>query len=219
MSDVTITVRGEHETRIAPEEARARLTVRTEGPDRAEVVERAADASEMLRAALTARQDAGEVREWSTGRLTVRSERPWNPEGAQLPFVHHATLDVTAIFSDLDALSGWLGEVSDHEAVQIGDIEWLLTRATTTAVEAQVADEAVRVALSRATAYAAAIGRGEVTPVEIADVGLLRGGEASAAPAPRMLKAAYAMDAAPAFALEPADIVVSATVEARFVAR
>ncbi len=40
MSEVVITVRGEHETRLAPEEAVVHLSVRTEGPERGEVVER-----------------------------------------------------------------------------------------------------------------------------------------------------------------------------------
>lgn len=42
MSEVTITVRGDHETRIAPEEAVARLSIRAEGPERGAVVERIA---------------------------------------------------------------------------------------------------------------------------------------------------------------------------------
>ena len=40
MSDVVITVRGEHEARIAPERAIAHLTVRAEGHERGVVVER-----------------------------------------------------------------------------------------------------------------------------------------------------------------------------------
>ena len=52
MRDVIITVRGEHETRVAPEEAVARLTIRTEGGERTDVMGRATDAASMLRAAL-----------------------------------------------------------------------------------------------------------------------------------------------------------------------
>jgi uncharacterized protein YggE len=219
MSDVTITVRGEHETRVAPEEALVHLAVRTDGPDRADVMARATDAASNLRAALTAREAGGEVREWSTGRLMVRSERPWNADGAQLPLVHHASLEMSASFASLDAVSGWLSEIAEQEAVHIGDVEWLLTPATATATEAQVAAEAVRVAISRATAYAAAIGRAEITPIEIADVGLLRGGEQPSTPAPRMMRASFAADAPASLTLEPADIVVSAAVEARFTAR
>lgn len=221
MRDVIITVRGEHQTRVAPEEAVARLTIRTEGEERADVMGRATDAAGILRTALTARQDAGEIREWSTGRLTVRSERPWNSEGKQLPLVHHAALDVSATFADLDALSGWLGEVAELDAIHVDGVQWMLTDATRTAVEADVAAQAVRVAMTRATAYAAALGLAEVTAVEVADVGLLGGGTATPAsgPSPRMMMAASSMDSAGSLELQPADIVVSAAVEARFSAR
>lgn len=218
MHDVIITVRGEHQTRIAPEEGVARLTVRTEGGERTDVLGRATDAASMLRAALTARHDAGEVREWSTGRLTVRSERPWNSEGKHLPLVHHASLEVSATFVDLDAFSGWLGEIAELDAVQLDGVQWMLTDATRAAVEADVAAQAVRVAMTRATAYAAALGLTDVTAVELADVGLLSGGAAAAAsgPSPRMLMAASPMDSGVSLELQPAQIVVSAAVEARF---
>ena len=69
-------------------------------------------------------------------------------------------------------------------------------------------------------------GSTSVTPLEIADLGLLTRGEpASGSPAPmviRAAKASFAMDAgggAPAVELQPEEIVVTAAVEARFVAR
>ena len=49
MSEVTITVRGEHETRVPPEEAVAHLSVRAEGPERGAVVERIAALAAPLR--------------------------------------------------------------------------------------------------------------------------------------------------------------------------
>ena len=75
--------------------------------------------------------------------------------------------------------------------------------------------------MTRATAYAAALGLAEVTAVEVADVGLLGDGSPAAAsgPSPRMMMAASPMDSASALELQPADIVVSAAVEARFSAR
>jgi len=84
-----------------------------------------------------------------------------------------------------------------------------------------VAAEAVGVAVDRATAYAAALGRGTVTPLEIADVGLLSTpGEQGSGPSPRMMNAAFSADAGGTeLRLQPDDIVVSAAVEARFNAR
>jgi len=217
MSDIVITVRGEHEERIAPEEGVIRLAVRAEGHERATTVARATEAASALRSALSAREEAAEIREWSSGRLTVWSDRPWNTEGRRLPLVHHASVEVTAAFSDLDALSAWAGEVASRDAIQVNGIDWRLSPATAREAEARVAARAVLVAVERATAYANALGRSEVVPVEVADAGLL--GRPDAPPAPRMMRAAMVADTGAGLDLRPADIVVSATVEARFTAR
>jgi uncharacterized protein YggE len=223
MSDVVITVRGEHETRIAPERAVAHLTIRAEGPERGAVVERMAALTEPVRDDLAARKSAGTVPEWTSQRVSVWSERPWNNEGKRLAPVHYATVDFSITFTDFTVLSWWAGEVAEREGAQLGWIEWLLTPETRASTERDVATQAVGVAVARAEAYAGALGLSNVTALEIADLGLLTRQEQSPAPAPRMMmaKAAYAADAggAPAVQLQPEDIVVSAAVEARFVAR
>ena len=223
MSDVVITVRGEHETRIAPERAIAHLTIRAEGPERGAVVERMAALTEPVRDDLTSRKTAGTVVEWTSQRVAVWSERPWNQEGKRLAPVHYASVDVSATFTDFAVLSWWAGEVVEREGVQFGWIDWQLSPETRAAVERDVATEAVRVAVIRADSYAAALGLEKVTPLEIADVGLLsRQNLPEAGPTPLMARAAFASDstgATPAVQLQPEDIVVSAGVEARFMAR
>ncbi|WP_341998614.1 SIMPL domain-containing protein [Microbacterium sp. LWH7-1.2] len=225
MSDVVITVRGEHETRIAPERAIAHLTIRAEGPERGAVVERMAALTEPVRDDLASRKSAGTVTEWTSQRVSVWSERPWNNEGRRLAPVHYATVDFSVTFTDFAVLSWWAGEVAEREGVQLGWIEWKLTPETKASVEREVATEAVGVAVTRATAYAAALGLSDVTAVELADVGLLaHPSTPEMAPAPRMLmaKASFASDAAgggPAVQLQPEDIVISAAVEGRFTAR
>lgn len=216
MSDVIITVRGEHETRIAPEEGVVHLSVRCDGPERGPVVERIAAIAAPLREELTARQTSGEVTEWSSQHASVWAERPWNNEGTQLPLVHHASVDVVATFTDFAALSWWVSAVAEREGVQIGGVTWQLTSATRRAVEAEVAAHAVQTAVSRATAYANAIGHAAVSPLEIADVGLL--GRPESDPGPRMMRA-MATDASPSLDLQPQLITVTAGVEARFAAR
>jgi len=223
MSDVVITVRGEHETRIAPERAIAHLTIRAEGPERGAVVERMAALTEPVRDDLVARKTAGTVPEWTSQRVSVWSERPWNNEGKRLAPVHYASVDFSVTFTDFAALSWWAGEVAERDGVQLGWIEWLLTPETRAQTEKNVATHAVGVAVARAEAYAGALGLSKVTALEIADVGLLTRQEQSPAPAPRMMmaKAAYAADAggAPAVQLQSDDIVISAAVESRFSAR
>lgn len=218
MSEVTITVRGEHEAVHAPEEAVAHVSVHSEGPERGAVVERIATLTAPIRDDLAARKDAGGLAEWTSGRASVWAERPWNADGKRLAVVHHATVGFTATFTDFPALSWWLSEVAERDGVQVGEITWRLTRATEAELEREVAATAVRVAVERATAYAQALGLTEVAPVEIADLGLL--GHDAPPPVLRMAKTSFDSAAAsPALDFRPDDITVSAAVEARFTAR
>jgi len=223
MSEVVITVRGDHEARVAPEEGVVRLSVRAEGPERGGVVERISALAEPLRTDLDARRQLGGVRDWSSQRVAVWANRPWNAEGKQLRLVHYASVEFSAVFTDFAALSWWVSDISERDGVQIDTVEWRLTRGTATQAEADVATEAVRVAVERASAYARAIGLSSVTPMEVADVGLLsRDDPGAPAPMARMLKAAsFAEDVGggPAVEFQPEDILVSAAVEARFMAR
>ena len=222
MSEVTISVRGEHETRVAPEEAVAHLSVRAEGPERGAVVERIAALAAPLRDDLATRKDAGGVSDWSSQRVSVWANRPWNNEGKQLALVHYASVEITATFTDFAALSWWISDVAERDGVQVDNVTWQLTPATAKATEAEVAAQAVKVAVDRATAYASAISLATLTPLEIADLGLLTDASAGPAPEPKMMRAMAmaSMDSggAPAVELQPEDIVVRAAVEARFTA-
>jgi uncharacterized protein YggE len=221
MSEVTITVRGEHETRIAPERATVRVSVRAEGPERTAVVEHAMRLAEPLRASITGRADAGTIVDWTSTQLSVRAERPWNNEGKRLAPVYYASIDFTATFAAASELSLWVTDVSPWEGIEVGWVNWHLTPATRTRIEREVAAQAVGVAVTRAETYARALGRNEVVPLEIADVGLISEGQQN--PVAPMMKsrgvAFAAADSAPAMDYEPEDIFISATVEARFVAR
>ncbi|QNA92464.1 MULTISPECIES: SIMPL domain-containing protein [unclassified Microbacterium] len=221
MSEVTITVRGEHEARVAPERATVRVSLRTEGAERQDVVSSVMQLAEPIRSSIAERAAGGVVIEWSSTQLGVRAERPWNSEGKRLAPVYHASVDFTATFAEASELSLWVTDVSASDGVEVGWVDWHLTAATRTRVEQEVAAEAVRVAAIRARAYAGAIGLKDIVPVEIADVGLISTGQPpQGAP---LMKArggvAFAADAAPAMEYEPQEIVLSATVEARFLAR
>lgn len=222
MSEVTVTVRGEHEARVAPERATIRVSVRAEGPERASVVDRVMRLTEPVRDSITVRKDAGSVVDWTSKRLSVRAERPWNNEGKRLAPVYYASIDLTATFAEASELSVWVSDVSPWDGVEVGGVHWHLTPETTARIEREVAAEAVGVAVARAQAYATALGLGDVAPVEIADAGLIA--PTPAAPFAGMAKsrgaALASADAGSAsMEYEPDEIVISATVEARFVAR
>ncbi|WP_309129329.1 SIMPL domain-containing protein [Microbacterium sp.] len=218
MSDVIITVRGEHELRVAPERATISLSVETDGPDRDSVVSGALSLAAPVRESIVQRHDSGTVAEWSSRSIDVRADRPWNSEGKQLDPVYRAAVRFTATFSDVSDMSLWVTEISAWEGVQIGGVDWHLTPQTERAVEREVATQAVGVAVTRAGAYAEALGLHEVTPLEIADRGLI---SATASPVQEkaLRTAAFDMAGSAPMEFEGEDIVVSATVEARFSAR
>lgn len=215
MSDVTITVRGDHEERIAAEIGIVRATVRAEGRERAAVVEQLAGISHPIRTDLDARRDAGALQRWTSSRANVWTERPWAPDGARLAPVHHATVELTATFTDPAALSAWVDEVAVREGTQVDSVTWELSDETASAARDRVAAAAVRDAVDRAAAYASALGLDTVTPTAIADTGLLTNESAGASP--KMMRA-MAADAT-GVDLRPEDVVVSASVDARFTAR
>ena len=100
MSDVIITVRGESQTRVAPERAVAHVSAAADGAERGAVVERIAALAEPVRADLAARKAAGGIADWSSQRVSVWADRPWNSDGRQLDPVHHASVELTATFTD-----------------------------------------------------------------------------------------------------------------------
>lgn len=221
MSEVTVTVRGEHEVRVAPERATIRVSVRAEGPERTAVVDEAMRLTEPVRDSITERKEAGSVVEWTSKRLSVRAERPWNNEGKRLAPVYYASIDLTATFVEASELSIWVSEVSAWDGVEVGWVDWHLTPETRARLERAVAAQSVEVAVTRARAYASALGLNEVAPLEIADAGLISQGQQapSATMAMYARGAAMAADSLPAMEYEPEEIVVSATVEGRFLAR
>ncbi|MEJ1089927.1 SIMPL domain-containing protein [Microbacterium sp. Mu-80] len=216
MSEVIITVRGEHELRIAPERATLHLSVALDGPDRADVVERALAVAAPVREGITAREQQGSITEWTSQRLSVYADRPWNTEGKRLAPVYRASVEFTATFADISEMSVWVTELSVIEGVTVGHVDWHLTPETEREVEREVATQAVGVAVSRARAYAEALGLTNVAPLEIADRGLISEGSAPMPKAAAMRGSAMMMEAAPAMEFQGEEITVSATVEGRF---
>jgi len=216
MSDVTITVRGDFEERLPAEVGVVRVTLRAEDRDRNSVVEHLAVIADPVRTDLTARQEAGALERWTSSRANVWTERPWAPEGARLDPLHHASVELTVTFRDPAALSAWVDDLARRDGTQVDDVSWKLTDETAAAARDRVAAAAVRDAVTRATAYAAALGRTAVTPVAIADTGLLSPG--APAPGPVMMRAMAADASGAGVDLRPDDVVVTASVEARFAA-
>lgn len=215
MSIVVITARGQAESRIAPEIATIHVTVEFSGLDRTEVMQQTSGLGKIIREEVEHLVDDGTLSEWSSDQLTVSSSRPWNNEGKQLPPTHTASLAFRVAFVDLSRLSGWISTIAERDGVRIGGITWDVTPETRKRVERETVGRAVANAVERASAYAAAVGRRAVTPVQIADVGLLQ--DSSMEPvAPLMARSATAYSGDTNVSFQPKPIVVSAAVEMRF---
>jgi uncharacterized protein YggE len=218
---VEITVRGAAEARYAAERALVRMEAAVEGLDREDVRDRVAAVHGPLLSHLADLQDAGAVTTWSSDQVHVHSRREVLDGGrvgvATDRAVHAARAQVTAEFVDFERLSGFVDQWSGREGVDVHGLEWDLATRSRRTFEAEVRRQAVDDAVAKAQAYADAVRRGRVVAIEIADPGMLgRGGDAPFVE--HRARSVAAHDAAGSIDLVPGEIVVTAQVDARFVA-
>ncbi|QEO10451.1 SIMPL domain-containing protein [Protaetiibacter larvae] len=216
-----ITVQGSFSAWYPAERATVRISIGFDGATRDTVLGSATATAKTVVDSVTAIHDpdSGPVTWWSSDRVRVWADRPWNNEGKQLPLVHHATIGVTVKFKDFDALADWLIETAAVSGVQVNGIEWALTESKRTSVTTEVRSRAVKDAADKARVFAQAIGLGQLTAVAIADPGMLGVSGVAPLPAPPLLRAAAfktADNGANALDFTPEDIEVSAAVDARF---
>lgn len=216
-----ITVQGHFTAWYPPERATVRLAVGVDGPRREAVLASATAAVQTVTDSVKRLHDpdAGPITWWSSDRIRVWAQRPWNNEGKQLAPVHHAALSITVKFKDFDALADWLGETATVPGVQVNGIDWALTEAKRTSVTTEVRSRAVKDAADKARVFAQAIGLGQVTATAIADPGMLGVSGDPGAPAPTMMRAAAFAAPPPggaSFDFTPEYIEVAASVDARF---
>ena len=213
-----ITVRGSFSAFERPERGTVHATIAYEGPVMEPVYGRVARDLDAVKASIAPMDDKdnGAVTWWSADQLRTWSNRPWHKDGKQLPLIHHASVGLEVKFRDFSALSRWVGEhVANTEGFRVAHVEWALTAKRREALEKEVRTRAVRDAVTRAQAYADALGLGQIRPVAIADAGML-GTRTESGPAAAYMRAA-AVGGAPDVELVPEQIEVSAEVDARFV--
>ncbi|MFG1931796.1 SIMPL domain-containing protein [Mycobacterium sp. NPDC048908] len=212
-----ITVRGSFSAFERPERGTVHATIGYEGAAMEPVYGRVARDLDAVKASITPLADTGPVTWWSADQLRTWSHRPWNNDGKQLPLVHHASVDFEVKFRDFSALSRWVGtQLADVEGFRVSRIEWALTENRREALAKEVRTRAVRDAVTRAQAYADALGLGAIQPVAVADAGMF-GARPETGPAAAYLRAG-AVGGAPDVELAPQHIEVSAEVDARFIA-
>jgi hypothetical protein len=218
VTDVVITVRGSAELFHRPERGTVHLQVALDGPSKDQVYGHAVATANALgaRIAPLVDEDRGPVTHWSSNQVRSWSDRPWNQAGEQLDPVFRTTVDVRAEFSDLQLLGKWVSEVAPIAGVVVSRVDWALTDPVRDDLITQARRAAVLDARAKAQSYASSLGLGEVRPVAIADAGLLGERGSGRYDLPVAMRASAQAGQAPPVDLLPADIAVSATVEARF---
>ena len=222
MSETIITVQGTASGWFEAERGTVEVTVSHDGPKREPVFEATTSVGAQVAAVLTELEAAGAITRWSSDRVSVWSNRPWNNEGRQLAPVYYAALSASARFQDFDALSAFVERFATVTGVTIASVSWDLTEERRLAVTSDIQTRAVQEAAVKATTYARAAGLTNVTALAIADPGMLGDGSSGGgAPLPVARgagKMMMAMDAqgGSQLALTPDRIEVSASVDARF---
>ena len=220
MTETVITVRGEYSSRYPAERGILSVAVAFDGEDRDDVIARTSEGALVLREELVRLKDAAAITTWSSDRLQVWSERPWNNEGVQLEPMTHAHLGFRAVFSDFDALSQLLTDFASTPGIVFQNIDWELTDATRTMATAEVRSRAVKDAVAKATVFAQSIGLGSVRATALADPGML-GDQGTSSSEPVMFAASARLAKSggnPELQVTPDNIEVTALVDARFLA-
>jgi len=222
MTETIITVQGTASDWFDAERATVTVTVSHDGPKREPVFQATTSVGAQVTAALTELEASGAVTRWSSDRVSVWSNRPWNNDGRQLAPVYYAALSASARFQDFDALSSFVERFATVTGVTIASIAWELTEEHRLAVTTDMQTRAVQDATVRATTYARAAGLTSVEAVAIADPGML-GDSSSGGGGPMPMargagKMMMAMDTQGGSQLTftPDRIEVSASVDARF---
>ncbi|MFE4950318.1 SIMPL domain-containing protein [Leifsonia sp. NPDC056665] len=220
MADTIITVQGEFELTHPAERGAVRLSVSYEGEERSETLALATQRHASLASELRELHNpqTGPVTAWASDQLRVWGDRPWNQDGRRLSPVYHAEVGMDVTFSELTALSDWVGVVSLLDGVTIQGVTWSLTEARRQSITQEARRRAVENAVAKATVYATSLGLTAVKPLALSDPGMLGDGPANGQPQPLIARAMSADFGGATLALKPEDITVSVQVHARFAA-
>lgn len=228
---IAITVAGSARAAVPPERATLAVRVAVEGDDAHATAQRAGAALARVRADLAEFEHPEPPRPsvvaWSSVQPILTSRYRDHADRV----VHTAYAHISVQFVDVSALASAVARWAGLAEVAIDGVEWSLTEATRERIEVAVLTEAVERAKTRATTMAHAAGALHVQFVGIADPGLLgslvepgRGGyPGSPGDLRGLAQRAELVGAVGAVGdgggdPTPQDIVIEATLHARFTA-
>lgn len=221
MAETIITVQGEYELHHPAERGTVGLSVSYQGDARDEVLALTTQRHVSLTGELRDlhHPQSGPVTWWASDQLRVWGDRPWNQDGRQLPIVYHAEVGIEAKFSDLAALSDWVGVVSLLGGVSVSGVSWDLTEARRQTLVQEARRRAVENAVAKATVYATSLGLGTLKPLALSDPGMLGDTSSPAHPIEPMFARVGSADFhGGTLALKPEQITIAVQVHARFAA-
>ncbi len=215
MNEVVIRVRGQHEERRTPEEATVHVQVVAEAVDAAAAVAAVTDGVTALRGLSGEPSEEGPVSQLSVDQVFT-SARPFGQrpdDGSPRALEHTARVTMTVRYRDVAALGTFVFGAGEVPGAEVGWIAWDVTAQTRAEVQRESRGRAVADAASRAADYAASLGLTHLRPRALADSGML--GE----PQTVALRSRATFDTGGGTpVLDPEDVLLSAEVEAEFVA-
>lgn len=213
-----ISVQGEQRVRVVPERAELHLSITLQGTARERVIADVTSIANQVGGELVALQASGAVERSAVEPLRTYASRknPASPERVT------ATVAARADFVDFEALGRYTAELAGRTGIQLGWVRWSLTDATADRLRDECIEGAVHRARARAEAMARAAGASAIEISEIADPGLLGGGESQTMlgggrEMVALASRGMAMDEAAAVEIRPEEIEVGAQLQVRFV--
>jgi uncharacterized protein YggE len=203
---VEITVRGEAERRVAPTRCVIAVSAHAVDVDHRTAYDRAVAAAGRVRGEIVD-LPATALGTWSIGEVATYVDRPWTETGRGVP-EHHAVVAARVEVLDLSRVGPLVDAWGTRDALELGGVTWDISPAERAEAERQARIDAVAAAARRARDLGEAIGRTTIRLCQLADVGLL---------GPESVGVAMARGGA-AVGLVPADVVVTAVIEARVLA-
>lgn len=220
IGNMQITVSATAESKLAPTRATVVARVQAQGESAARAIESAKQDCATITQSVESAQAQNALDTWSQAALTTWSNRPWKDDGTQGDPVFYASVLYTITFVDFTALAEWLASVGEIDTVNIDQVTWRLSDAEVEEATEVVQAQAVTRAHEKAETYARAAGYDSVCFTELADIGLLNNGGATpfGDQGPIMARSAMFKESS-GLEVRPEDVVISASVHARFSAK
>ncbi len=216
----TIIVKEEAIHYESPERATLHINIELTGYDRERIHEQVSDVLRSLR------NDIEQMHDSQNGPITwyaISGANTWSwkhQDGVKFT----ERVEVKVKFSNFTTLGEWLNSILSTDGIRLNTINWTLTERRKTELELQLRQKAVQLAREKAEQYASAVNLHVSAAKTIADAGLLganrqNGASGSSVAASRTSNASVGgASGTDGYRFTPEDVLVTASIEAEFIA-